>query len=160
MQSFLFPNQETKPVSFYDITTSNLRFGDYVISDSISSLNLADKIVITKDWNTLNNFSERILKSNDYQFQKNVLEYHDDIVIKYQKVNNNITLFIKFKISNISGEPLKEIYIKLPVEISSNDIYTANNLTIERNILKIVFKEQLNSGSLMKSDYYSINYCC
>ena len=158
--SFFIPNIEIKPVAFYDITTSNLRFGDYVISDSISSLNLADKIVITKDWNTLNNFSERILKSNEYQFQKNVLEYHDDIVIKYQKVNNNITLFIKFKISNISQEPLKELHIKLPVEIASNDIYTANNLTIERNILKIVFKEHLNSGSLMKSDYYSIIYCC
>ena len=33
--SFFIPNIEIKPVAFYDITTSNLRFGDYVISDSI-----------------------------------------------------------------------------------------------------------------------------
>lgn len=140
MQSFLFPNIEVKPVSFYDITTERLH------------INNNDRNVYLK------HFDEGILKSNEYQFQKNILNFEDETILKYQRINDNITLHIKLSVSNIDMLPIKEIYIRLPAYLCSNEKYINHNLEISNNILKIKLIDDLKSGEKIDTPFYSINY--
>jgi hypothetical protein len=142
MQNFLYPNTETKPVSFYDITTERLH------------LNNGDRNVYLKY------FDEKILKANEYQFQKNILNFEDQTILKYQRINNLITLHIKVCVSNLNIFDINEVYIRLPSYLCSNDIYTNNNLEISNNILKIKLIDNLKTGQKMESKFCSINYYC
>jgi hypothetical protein len=142
MQNFLYPSTEIKPVSFYDITTERLH------------LNNGDRNVYLKY------FDEKVLKANEYQFQKNILNFEDETIIKYQRINNHITLHIKLSITNLNNFDINEVYIRLPSYLCSNDIYTDNNLEISNNILKIKIIDNLKSGQKMESKFCNINYYC
>lgn len=140
MQNFLFPNTEIKPVSFYDITTEKIH------------LNNQDRAVYLKY------FDEKILKANEYQLQKNILNFEDETIVKYQRINNHITLHIKLSISNINNFPINEINIRLPTYLCSNNIYTNNDLEISNNILKIKLIDDLKSGQKIESKFSSISF--
>ena len=142
MQSFLFPSQEVKPVSFYDITTEKLH------------LNNKDRNVYLK------HFDEGILKSNEYQFQRNILNFEDESIVKYQRINNHISLHVKLSISNLDNVSINEIYIRLPSYLCANEKYSNNNLEISNNILKIKLIEYLKTGQKFESKFCSINYYC
>ena len=142
MQNFLYPNTEIKPVSFYDITTEKLH------------LNNQDRNVYLK------HFDEKVLKANEYQFQKNVLNFEDETIVKYQRINNLITLHIKLCISNLNNFSINEVNIRIPSYLCSNDIYTNNNLEISSNILKIKLIDDLKIGQKLETKFCSINYYC
>lgn len=141
MQSFLFPNQEVKPVAFYDITTEKIH------------LNNGDRNVY------LRHFDEGILKSNEYQFQKNILNFEDETTLRYQRINDHITLHVKLSFSNLNDESINEINMRLPEYLCANEKYSNGNLEISNNIIKIKLIDNLKSGQKIKSPFYSINYC-
>jgi hypothetical protein len=140
MQNFLYPNSEIKPVSFYDITTERLH------------LNNQDRAVYLK------HFDEKILKANEYQLQKNILNFEDETILKYQRINNHITLHVKLSISNLNNFSINEINIRLPTYLCSNDIYTNNKFEISNNILKIKLSDDLKSGQKIKTSFSSISF--
>lgn len=140
MQSFLFPNQEIKPVSFYDITTEKIH------------LNNGDRNVYLK------HFDEGILKSNEYQLQKNILNFEDETVLRYQRINDMITLHVKLSISNLNDSSINEINTRLPSHLCANEKYSNDHLEISDNILKIKLIDNLESGQKFKGPFYSINY--
>jgi hypothetical protein len=142
MQNFLYPSTEIKPVSFYDITTERLH------------LNNLDRNVYLK------HFDQKVLKANEYQFQKNILNFEDQTIIKYQRINNHITLHVKISISNLNNLDMNEVYIRLPSYLCSNDVYNNNNLEISNNILKIKLIDNLKSGQKIETKFCSINYYC
>jgi len=152
--TYFLPNIETKPVGFHNISTSVIKFGDHIINDALDKLNINNKIIIDSSWTPITCFKEFI---PDYQVQKGILVYEDDTVFKIQRINNKVSLCFKIKCSNISQNDIDIIHIKLPVEISSNDIYTNNNLKIDKDILSIKIAP-LKSGSFIQTNFCSIDY--
>ena len=157
MNNFLLPNVEHKPVGFSTIKTSQISFGDHIINDAIDKLNIDNKIVIGKDWSTIYFFKERVLSADEYTFQRNILNYEDITILKYQRINNDINFKVKIAISNISNEPIETIYIRLPLEIGSNDIYENYNLKIDKNILMIKVPT-IQVGQKYESNFLSLHY--
>lgn len=154
MNNLILPNIEYKPIGVYSLHSKNINTlpeNDTVI--------INNKLFVTNDWSTFHTFLEGDI-SSEIKYMKKVFIYEDQSFWFFQRINNNIHLQFKIKLTNVDTDNiLDKLHFKLPIFLSSKHPCKNNNIIIDKDIVTINLDQPLKSGQLYDSSYVlSISY--
>jgi hypothetical protein len=148
MNNLILPNIEYKPLGVYSIHAKNINTlpqNDTVI--------INNKLFVSNDWSTLHTFVEGDI-SSEIKYTRNIFVYEDESFWFFQRINNNIQLQFKIKLTNVDTDnTLDKLQFKLPKFLSSKYPSKNNNIIIDKDIVTINLDQPLKSGQLYDSSY-------
>jgi hypothetical protein len=110
LKNIEYPNVLNKEVGIKSLRTEKIDK-----TDDIDSLNIMDKISVSKDWDKLNLFkSGEFIPKFDFSF----INIEEKVKpFKWVKMNNFITLYLSLKVGNLNNSSLFLDIYDIPEEI-------------------------------------------